>query len=566
METKVIVDSSKIVSYSRCEKAIFYAIEHFGFYYKIIDLAFERFSSEELENTNLLILGQEGLGISLGETEASVILKKVYSGMGLVIFDGYIERYPEGFLKTLRIEKVSPKKTSKIKLNPDCWICQGTILNEIELKNDVIFCSIKDERKLWKPFLFSEENDICGIYGYFGKGKVVIFLTSAGLWHDDILGHTEGLDDVFWRSLIWASKKPFITKTIPPFITARIDDVSGSGSKVAKYIETVERFKYVEILNRFNIVPNLGLFIDDVKEKDIEVMREKYYEKLAEFSPHAFSDPNNINEFPIYMKHDGEEFSDYEIQENFKKVDKKFSEFGIRPSLTLNAHFGEVGLKALPFLKERNQKFLMNIIRVGKSFNDPDAFRWDLMPYGKIEFSLSEIPEDKDFFNVVSMPFRIERKEYSDKIVDFDFLYGCTQFWNENHLVDIKRAIKRGVFQIRRGLENKFFGCLMTHEQRISFLKLEQWEEIIRGIMNEIGLKDKIFKSYDYIGIYAKNLKSVFFEKIQVKEKIEIILRGKTEIPLYFSIFHDVDDKVSSNFLEIPPFQNYVILNFKNLC
>lgn len=563
MKTKIIVDSSKIAFYSICKKTIFCAIEHFGFYYKIIDLTFKKFFSQEFEDTNLLILGQEGLGFSLGEAETSIILKNVYSGMGLVIFDGYIEKYPESFLKTLEIEKISTKKTSKIKLNLDSWICQGTILNEVELKNNVIFSSIKKGQKLWKPFLFSEKNDICGIYGYFGKGKVVIFLTSAGLWQDNILGHTRGLDDVFWRSLIWASKKPFITKTIPPFITARIDDVSASGSQVAKYKETVERIKYVEILNRFNIVPNLGLFINDIKKKDIEVIRKKYYEKVANFSPHAFSDPENTNEFPIYMKQKGEEFSEYEIRENFKKVDKKFFEFGIKPSLTLNVHFGTIGLNALPFLKERNQKFLMNIIKVGKSFNSPDAFEWNLLPYGKIEFSLSEIPEDMDFFNVLSMPFNIERKNFSNKIGDFDFLYGCTQFWNENSSMDIKKAIKRGVFQIKRGLENKFFGCLMTHEQRISFLKLQDWEEIIKGIMNEVGLKDNLFKSYDYISVYTKNLKSVFFEKIEIKEKLEITLKGNNEIILYFSIFYDVNDRTLSNCLEIPPFQNYTILTFK---
>ena len=111
METKVIVDSLKKVQFSRCEKGIFSAIEHFGFFYKIIDLAFERFFEKEIENTNLIIIGQEGTGFSLGKTETDIIFKNLYSGVGVVIFDGYISSYPSSFLKNLKIEDFSPRKT-----------------------------------------------------------------------------------------------------------------------------------------------------------------------------------------------------------------------------------------------------------------------------------------------------------------------------------------------------------------------------------------------------------------------------------------------------------------------
>jgi len=563
METKVIVDSLKRVHYSRCEKGIFTAIEHFGFYYKIVDLAFERFFEREIENTNLLVIGQEGLGFSFGKEEIDIMIKNLYSGTGIVIFDGYIGSYPEDFLKNLKIEKFIPKKTKKLKIERSSWICNGTYLDEIELKNDLIFYSVEIDKKIWKPFIYAENNEICGIYGRFGKGKIVIFLTSASLWQDEILGHTEGLDDIFFRSLIWASKKPFITKTMPPFITVRIDDVSGSGSKVAKYKETVEGLKYIDILNKYNFIPNIGLFIDDIREMDIPKIREKYYEKQAEFSPHAFSDPKNINEFPIYMKHNGEEFSDDILKENFKRVDEKFEFFGIKPSKTVNVHFGELGIKALPYLKERNQTFLMNIIRPGKPFSDPKAHIWDLKPYGKINFSLSEIPEDKNFFNVLSLPYNIEEKISDEKNPDFDFLHKCTNFWNESEKTDVKKAIKRGMFQIQRGLENKFFGCLMAHEQRISFLKIEEFEEIIEGIINGIETKDKIFTSYDYISLYSKNLKSLSIEKIEFDKNLRITLRGKVEIPLFLYIFFDKGDEVTYSFLKVPPFENLNILSFK---
>lgn len=563
MITKIIVDSSKTVQFFRCEKGIFKAIEHFGLYYRVIDLAYERFFEKEIENTSLLILGQEGIGFSLSSAEVDIILRNLHMGMGLVIFDGYLTSYPENFLRNLRFRNFVSKKLSKIKLEKSSFLCQGTYYDEVELKSETIFYAVDFDKRIWNPFIYNEENEICGVYGRLGKGKSVIFFVSAGLWQDDVLGHAEGLDDLFFRCLIWASKKPFITKTMPPFVTCRIDDVSGSENKIAKYRETVNNLKYLDILNKYGFCPNVGLFIDDIGESDKRIIREKYFERQAEFSPHAFSDPNNINEFPIYMKHNGEEFTEEILRENFKRVDKKFEEFGIRPSITVNAHFGEIGLKSLPYLKERGQRFLMNIIRVGKAYSDIKSTQWELKPYGRIDFSLSEIPEDRDFMNILSLPFSIEEKFNNYKRADFDFLYKCTEFLNENEKPDLKRAIRRGIFQIKRGLENKFFGCLMTHEQRISFFKLEQWEEIIRSIVNEIKKEKVIFKSYDYISSYSKNWLSILIEKIEFSENLQITLKGKSNLPIYLYLFYEKDDRVDSNFLEIPAFENSIILHFK---
>ncbi|MDD3726507.1 MAG: hypothetical protein PHI44_04865, partial [Candidatus Ratteibacteria bacterium] len=278
---------------------------------------------------------------------------------------------------------------------------------------------------------------------------------------------------------------------------------------------------------------------------------------LAEFSPHAFSDPKNINEYPIYMKHSGEEFSDEELKNNFEKVDRRFAEWDITPSLTVNAHFGEIGLNALPFLKARGQRYLMNPIRIGKLWNDPSSYQWDVAPYGIPSFSMGPIPEDRDFFNIVSHPGKMDSSS-----PDFDFLCGCTTFWNESHNTDIKKAIERGIFHILRGLENGFFGCLMTHEQRIAYLQPEEWTEIIRNISTGIRKVPHILKSYDYISRYAESRALYRIESAEYKNGISIHLKGKNIMPQYLYLFTDEGDKVVERFLEVPTFENSVVLQF----
>jgi hypothetical protein len=398
------------------------------------------------------------------------------------------------------------------------------------------------------------------MYRNFKRGKVLVFSLSAGLWQNDYLGHAEGLDGVLFRSIVWTSMKPFILRAMPPFVTVRIDDVSGSGSPVAKFKQTVEELTFVDILNKYGFIPNLGLFIDDIGDRDTRKIKEKYYDRTAEFSPHAFTDPENKNEFPIYMKHNGKEFSERELKENFNKTDYKFNAWGIKPSLTVNAHFGDIGVNALPFLKTRGQRFLMNPKKVGKVWNDPQADIWEVGPYGKPNFSLSPIPEDKDFFNVVSHPGDFSAG--SDQTVNFDFLCGCTTFWKENAKNDVQKAIKRGAEQIKKGIENRFFGCLMTHEQRISYLKPDEWDKIIAGISKTV--KDcGISKGYDYISQYAENRMLHRIEKAGYEKQLSVRVKGRSKMSQYLYLFVDENTRIKQKFLEMPPFEKDTEFNFQ---
>ncbi len=557
MKTRVIVDSGNQVNYRRAGRSVLRALDHMGVYYEPIDLSWFRLSSGELENAHLLILAQEGIGKSLSAEESGVILKMVNQGMGLLVLDGYLGWYPPLFLKEINLERGDSGKTESLKVYPGNRITGKISRQEVEVKMPVLSYSVPETPE-WSPLLLDGERNICAAYRKFGRGRIVFSFLSASLWQNEYLGFTAGLDGLFRRSVSWAAKKPFITKSMPPFVTARIDDVSFSGGQTVLSRDTVDELRWLDMMNRFGFVPNAGLFIDDIQSCDVRRMREKYYDGLAEFSPHAFSDPGNINEKAIYMKHNGQEFPDDVLMENFKKVDGKFAEFGITPSKTVNAHFAEIGLKALPFLKARNQRYLMNLIRVGRPWSDPSAHSWDVEPYGKPASSMGIIPEDKDFFNVTSHP-----GEMDSGAPDFDFLYGCTPFWNENPSADIGKAVERGLFHIKRGIENGFFGCLMAHEQRIAHLSPGEWEKILKGISSGLKEVPHTFKSYDYISGYAENRTFYRIEKAEFKQNLSVWLKGRSAMPQYLCLFLDEGENTVESFLEVPAFEKSVELSFR---
>ena len=58
----------------------------------------------------------------------------------------------------------------------------------------------------------------------YGSGHAVQWGSYDWMSHD-VLGPLFGLDDLVWRSIVWAARKPFVMQGLPPFVTMRMDDV-----------------------------------------------------------------------------------------------------------------------------------------------------------------------------------------------------------------------------------------------------------------------------------------------------------------------------------------------------
>ncbi len=83
-----------------------------------------------------------------------------------------------------------------------------------------------------------------------GQGRAVQW-TSYAWMHVDVFGYVHGFDDLIWRGLVWAARKPFVMQGLPPFVTMRVDDVTGP-------------FDWVDAANSYGYKPWLGIFMDSV--------------------------------------------------------------------------------------------------------------------------------------------------------------------------------------------------------------------------------------------------------------------------------------------------------------
>lgn len=120
----------------------------------------------------------------------------------------------------------------------------------------------------------------------FGSGRGVQWGSYAWMSHA-VFGPMHGLDDVVWRSLAWAARKPFVMQALPPIVTMRVDDVHGP-------------LDWAHTANGFGLKPWIGIFLGEINERDAADLRSLVHQGNATASMHGF----DANTFFYFNHHD----------------------------------------------------------------------------------------------------------------------------------------------------------------------------------------------------------------------------------------------------------------------
>jgi len=547
-----LVNSSHLPEYRVAQAAVLAALEHFRTPRRVVDLASDKLEAHLDIAPAAIVIGQPGLAAKLSAADIESIRRSVRSGVGLVNLDGELAaRHPHLFEPVLEPTGKEPfDAAAAVTTTAEHFIIATRRTPRLPFTNTVRSWLVKPAPDA-SLLLEDDGGAPLLIAGAADAGRIVHFCCQPQLWTFDYLGHGCGLDDVFWRSLVWAARKPFAMLAMPPFVTARIDDASGSASIFAKCRDSAAlRFEYIDELNRHGFLPNVGLFIDDITAQDGAILHAKWAAKEAQFSPHAFSDPRNIAEFQIYMRHDGAEYSEKELRDNFARVDEKFASWRVIPSRTLNCHFYEAGVNAVPFFRERGWSYMMTEIRFGQGYRAPEARAWLPKPYGHFGYILDEMPEYPEFYDVVS-----HYNPSAGLAGGVDFLGGKTVFWREAMQNNLPAATEHGAAMVTRGLDNLTFGVLMTHEQRIASLGLDEWRAVLHGIMRELEGQEKIFAPYDEISEYAQARHGLDVARATFRQgdgALECALAGEVDRELLLHVFTEEEGEVVRTFHRLP--------------
>ena len=301
----------------------------------------------------------------------------------------------------------------------------------------------------------------------------------------NILGPVYGMDDLLWRGIVWASRKPFAIQGMPPLITMRVDDATGSDGGVT------DNFNWVKICNEFRLIPWCGTFNDMISPEYIPTLKNLIDNNKATAFPHSFTWNNDF----IYFNHNNLE--SFDAAENTRLARDFYVRNGLKLSNYLVPHYYEISSDALPEIKAMGGDFLgIHMLPDQLYYSEPQDLWLNCGPYrlnrngiaersGPVYYGGNVTLNGIEFFNCLT--------EIRDD--------GSYEWFPDN---DVVSTVARGIRHLRRSLNSMVLSSLFTHEYYISPISTSNWREIISQVTTAISGYSPEYTSTDYAVRYIR--------------------------------------------------------------
>jgi hypothetical protein len=560
LKALVIIDSKSPSSPAGRELVMPY-VEHLGIPHDLVDAGAPA-SGLDMRRYPVIILAQP---LTCGQDAAAKaaflaeLASAVKSGSGLVSFD------PSLSLRPAQGEPAAPETVAEALTFDDDrhFITQRHALGaSITLRSPLRLAP--PGRQEGRTLVSAGGAPLVAV-SELGSGKVVQW-ASLEWMRSSVLGPLSGMDDVFWRSIAWAARKPFVMRGLPPIVTMRVDDVAGTGTLWGK-----DPLYWVGVSRRHGFKPWLGLFIYNLTPRTVAELRTYLERGEATAFPHAFGRPpreagsafwynpkslplrsDTYDEF-IYFDHNrGRPWPDEEAEAGLRAVDAWYAD---NPGLPISAY-------VVPHWYELGSNTLEHISR--KWGCDLACFTKDVdLPYTALS---PWIPGG---------PFRLHEGRGPSNLplptyyADFTTAKSCTFFnclteirddagyeWAPDP--DVEASIGRGVRQLRRALDSMALASLFTHETDFIYkIEPEAWEREIAGIADGIkGYNPRYMTCDEGIRIVratkTSTLDSAAFDPDQGTIRVEF--RGAADAATGMYVFTGEGPGIDMRLIDVPAF------------
>ena len=565
----VVIDSRRPADRKMADEALFAALDHFGVPWNVYELGAHEVASDFAEdvrrdpmappgarevvdryvgNRALFVLAHDGAG-QMPARMARLIADAVKEGAGLISFDRECSAWPAPLRELGAPDALAQAEELFIADTADSFLilphAPGDALPLRKALN-----TLTARPNDGTPLLVTSDGEWAAWTRVCAKGRAVIFGCGAELFDESVMGHGQGFTGLLWRSIIWAARKPFVTRSIPPYLTARFDDCTGS----------YDAFGYVRTLNEIGIRPNLGLFIDEMSDADWNAAGDLYRKRGADFSIHAFRDDllkhnpgwtpaRSMNHKPHFdqgafkaftMDHiTGEEFDENVLRHNFEILDRQFARHGLHHSRIINTHFAEVALGALPLFFARGADIHVNNGVTGQLYNNQPVYRprpFALRgPEGRHPLVIDQSYDRSGAFcaGIGTPPYAAARMES-------DILWGFTPFIGECPRMDIEGAARRCIRNMEWALDTMAWGLLMTHEQRVACVSPEDWRHLVTSVKNHFSGRDVEFSGREDVAITSHRLFHSRLTHAWIEGgDLKCDLTGQTDGPSPLTVWHN---------------------------
>ncbi len=525
----VLVDRSNPSAYATYASArIKNALDFWGLAYREVDLSSEPVTSSLLSTADLVVIGQEHVGAALGTAGQAAIATAVQGGMGLVGLDPWAGEYANASFQsalgspsygsattTLQFTTNDPASHFVLAEQP-AGVDDPTNPSDSNVRTyfsrpggDIAFQSLASAGSA--TVLATCVGVPAVISRSAGSGRVVWWFLSNQLWDNAVdtaaggssegayhptlrIGHVHGIDDVLWRSIVWAHRKPMLWNPLPRKLAAlKVDDARGrslGGSAAFDYADSAMTILGVPIQS--------SLFLNAIASGSLEALALASLQssEQLEVSAHAFDggDTNPAqptSDFLYWKRQTGasgetltdDPFGDSTLAARWSSIDSFFSARGLTMSKWLAPHDAVAGTNNLPYLAARGIIYAHTVHDLAASSGHGQDDWLSAKPFGSGCHALDYMAGGSPVFAVSS--------------------YADCAFWNFDF--DVKQgavapvdnrdeAVANALLQARLAHGSRFPMLFLTHEYVIDAdgFSLTDWEYIVTHVRDALASDSEV--------------------------------------------------------------------------
>jgi hypothetical protein len=524
---------------------VFAALRHFGIPFRVHDVSTVPLVPKLLSDCALVLFAHDNLGQSLTSDEVGSVLQAVQDGLGLVSLDPLLSAYGAGYYEALGVQPSRASGFERMGVTSIGATSAKHYTNRTQ--------AIGEEHRLNMPIpgtglrlsggdaevlLETNAGAPAALAQRIGRGRVVQWLVSSRLWSRQFFGHAKGLDDVFWKAIAWAARKPFAMMPMPNFARIRLDDCGGLYRSSAD-------LAFVDTLTRHGHKPNLCICMNALDDSGWQTLKRLHDRGLADISPHTWRAHTSL----FYGDEDGE-YSPKKAGKLIRETRKIMEDHRIRPSRILSDHNHECSRNALPHLHELGIEFKMNVMLPSETWEGLHR-DWQPAPYGSMSFCLDTMPGEYPLFVAFTHhpnfdfcrsflsadQFTLNRDggfaEYG-----WDFLNGLTAAAAGTNSVE--QMAQRLAAHTRLGINSLFFGGSVSHSHFTTALSLGEWEQLLTRVDQLTADLDVEHERYDTIAAHARARTKVDIARATATNgAMDVTLSGESEVELRLQVYAD---------------------------
>jgi hypothetical protein len=362
------------------------------------------------------------------------------------------------------------------------------------------------------------------------------------------------MDDLIWRGIVWAARKPFVMQGLPPMITMRIDDVSGSLDN-GTGVGIIDNFRYIKIFNEFGFIPFVTTFNNDINSAYIPTLKHFIDQDSVTASPHSFNTWPNF----IYFNHLND--VNFDVVARTTSAMQFYHDNGLTISKYITPHYYEFDPAAASVVASEGVEFLGLLFNPGEHYyhyiddhSYSDLPLWlNCAPYRVNRIGPARGTQPMSYagnINVAGINFFDCLTEIRDD--------GGYEWYPDN---DPDKVVARGVRQLRRSLNSMILPMIFTHEYLLAYndydhltLRTEEgWRDVLSRMTTAVSGYNPVYLSIDDASRYLRAKSNIKITNVfDNTSTIDISYSGSNDLATKCYLFTESDNVISFRLINIP--------------